>query len=317
MRLWGYLMASALVATPALAQEQTVPADDPLAPLDTQPVPDQPAPLPTQPTTTAVAPVSVAPPRSVPRDWPGVFAAIRASDWSGAQFGINALPDGPLKPVATAELYTARGSPRIELPQIVALLAAAPDLPQAEQLQRLAITRGAIDPPSIVTPQQMIFLGSAPRRQRASGVTGETLADTLRAQLDPLVKVDDALGAEALLTAQAPYLTPDARAEAGQRVAWSYYVLGQDVEARRVADQWRVAAGGEWGGQAAWISGLAAWRSNDCAAASAAFRDTARLTADRELGAAANYWAARSEQACRRPDAVEPLLKAAARSADR
>jgi soluble lytic murein transglycosylase-like protein len=35
-----------------------------------------------------------------------------------------------------------------------------------------------------------------------------------------------------------------------------------------------------------------------------------------ELAAAGNYWAARSEQACRRPQAVEPLLRAAARSSE-
>ena len=31
-----------------------------------------------------------------------------------------------------------------------------------------------------------------------------------------------------------------------------------------------ICTGGEWGGQAAWISGLAAWRQNDCTASAAA-----------------------------------------------
>ncbi|HEX2623703.1 MAG TPA: transglycosylase SLT domain-containing protein [Sphingomicrobium sp.] len=284
----------------------------PASPQPAAPAPPQPVP----PADEAGSIHPYVPPRAAPKDWQGVFAAIRAGDWLGAQLGIAALPDGPLKPVAKAQLYTARNSPRVELPQILALLAEAPDLPQSEQLQRLALTRGAIAPPAIVTPRQTVFLGSSPRRQRARAVTGEPLADALRLQLDPRVKSDDARGAEALLIAQGPYLSAEARAEAAQRVAWIYYVLGQDVEARRVADQWRVGSGGEWGGQAAWISGLAAWRANDCPDALIAFRDAARLTSDRELASAANYWAARSAQACRRPREVEPLLKAAARYPD-
>ncbi len=54
--------------------------------------------------------------------------------------------------------------------------------------------------------------------------------------MEPLVKVDDAAGAEALLTASLPLISAEARAELGQRVAWIYYVRGQDAEARRMAD---------------------------------------------------------------------------------
>ncbi|MEQ7872706.1 lytic transglycosylase domain-containing protein [Sphingomonas sp. ASV193] len=295
-------------ATPALAQQVD---PDPLAPTD-QPA-DQPLettpvapPTATQPTPTVVA----------PRDWAGEFAAIRGGNWAAAQLGLATLPDGPLKPVATAEYLVAKNSPRAELPTIEALLAVAPDLPQAPQLQRLAMARGALTPPPIQTGYRLIFLGSSPRRQPARSVTGDPAADTLRAQLDPYTQANDAAGAEALLLAQGPSLTAEAQAEMGQRVAWAYYTINQDAAAKRVADQWRGAATGDWGGRAAWISGLAAWRQNDCTGAQAAFRDTARLTTDRELGAAAYYWGARAAQACRNPAAVEPLLKAAARYPD-
>jgi soluble lytic murein transglycosylase-like protein len=302
------LAVAALAATtPALAQQV-----DPLAP---QPAPRPPVPTPTPTPSPADEAGSIhdyVAPRPVPRDWRELFAAIRNSDWTGATAGLAALPDGPLKPFATAELYTAKGSPRVELDAILALLAAAPDLPQAEQLQRMALARGAVIPPAIVAPRPLVFLGSSPRRQRPAGVSGEPLADSLRAALAPLIDSDDAASAEALFTAQAPLLSSEARAEAGQRVAWIYYVTGRDLDARRIADVGRAGADGEWGGQAAWISGLAAWRSDDCTAAEAAFRDTARLTRDRELAAAALYWAARAAQACRRPGAVAPLLKAAA-----
>lgn len=296
------LLLAAAWSAPAFAQQV-----DPLAPID-PPTAQPQTPAATTPTPTP------APPRVVPRDWRGVFAAIRAEDWAAARAGIGTLPDGPLKPVAKAELYTARNSPRVELSQILSLLAEAPDLPEAEQLQRLAMTRGATEPPAITVPRQTIFLGSAQRRQRARAVANEPLADALRTQLEPLVVADDAAGAEALLFAQGPYLSAEARAEAGQRVAWIYYVLNRDTDARRVADQWRQEASGEWAGQAAWISGLASWRLGECLPAARSFREVPGRTTDRELAAAAYYWAARAEQSCRRPREVEPLLRAAARS---
>ena len=85
------------------------------------------------------------------------------------------------------------------------------------------------------------------------------------------------LAAAALLIEQLPYLSPEARAEASQRVAFIHYVLGRDADARRVADQGRVGATGEWGAQAAWISGLASWRLSDFGAAQAAFGEALRL----------------------------------------
>ena len=67
-----------------------------------------------------------------------VFAAIRAEQWTDAQLQLDAMKPGPLHALARAELYTAKDSPKVELPQILALLAEAPDLPQAEQLVRMA-----------------------------------------------------------------------------------------------------------------------------------------------------------------------------------
>jgi soluble lytic murein transglycosylase-like protein len=314
-----WLFGLMLLAGPALAQ-------DPLAPLPSEPAPK---PIVKSPPVSQVPPATVSPTQQVvvtpppivqvvqvPRDWRGVFDAIRAQQWASAQAGIAALPAGLLTPVAKAELYTARNSPRVELPALLALLAEAPDLPQAEQLLRMAIARGASESelPYITPARRMVPLGEAPRRTRASPVSGDPLTDTLRAQLDPLIKADAAADAEILFNQSAALLTPEGRAEAAQRVAWAYYVLGSDADARRVADGGRVGATGPWLAQAAWISGLAAWRMGDCNAASNAFREVAATTREQELGAAAYYWAARSEQACRRPRAVAPLLKAAARS---
>jgi soluble lytic murein transglycosylase-like protein len=147
-------------------------------------------------------------------------------------------------------------------------------------------------------------------------VSGEPYADQLRAILDPLIKSNDAAGAEGQLLLYAPQLSVEARAEAGQRVAFAYYVIGLDLDARRVADTWRAGAVGEWGSQAAWISGLASWRLGDWNAASSAFRQVTQLAQQRELRAGGYYWAARAEQAAGRPRSVQPMLRAAASTAE-
>jgi soluble lytic murein transglycosylase-like protein len=297
-----FAMAAAACASPALAQ-------DPLAPLDPQPILVQPI---------TIAPPATTPPQvvpvQIPRNWRELFTAIRDKNWASAQAGIAVLPNHVLAPVAKAQLYTAKDSPVVGLAQIEALLAEAPDLPQADQLARMALARGATTAPPIVATRRLAWLGSAPRRSRARPVQGEPAADQLRAALDPLLKTDAAAEAESLLVQAAPYLSFEARAEAGQRIAWAYYQLGDDGNARRVADAARLGARGEWAAHSAWIAGLAAWRQSDCEAASRAFREVAGISTDRELGAAGYYWAARAEQACRRPAAVAPLLKAAARS---
>lgn len=296
----------------AAAAAQSVPAD-PLAPLPQPQAPVvQPQPQ-AQPLVAQPLPQLPRPAVTVPTNWRQVFAAIRGSDWAGAQAGIAALPPGPLTAVAKAELYTAKGSPTVDLPRLQSLLAEAPDLPNADQLSRVATSRGASAPPLVVPARRTVSLGSAPGRYRAKPVR-EPYADALRSQLEPFIEVNDAANAEAAFLAQAPYLSADARAEAAQRVAWVYYVVGRDPDARRVADYWRQGAGGEWGSQAAWVSGLAAWRMGDCNAASRAFKEVASTATQRELSAGGFYWAARSEQACRRPQAVQGLLKAAAAS---
>ena len=294
----------------AAAAAQSVSAD-PLAPL---PQPDVVQPQPqAQPPVAQPLPQLPRPAITVPTNWRQVFAAIRAGNWASAQAGIAALPPGPLTAVAKAELYTAKGSPTVDLQRLQSLLAEAPDLPNADQLARMAVSRGATAAPLVVPARRVVGLGSPPSRYRAKPVS-EPYADALRSQLEPFIKVNDAASAEAAFLGQAPYLSADARAEAAQRVAWVYYVIGRDPDARRVADYWRQGASGEWGSQAAWVSGLAAWRMGDCNAASRAFKEVASTAPQRELSAGGFYWAARSEQACRRPQAVQGLLKAAAAS---
>ena len=80
----------------------------------TQPVdPLAPAPTPEQQEPSDATPAELPPPPpatpiiTVPRDWRGVFDAIRTGQWAAAQAGIATLPPSPLASVAKAELYTA------------------------------------------------------------------------------------------------------------------------------------------------------------------------------------------------------------------
>ncbi|HEU0311089.1 MAG TPA: lytic transglycosylase domain-containing protein [Sphingomicrobium sp.] len=313
MRLGLVLLVGVAFGAPALAQDA-----DPLAPLepisadDPVIVPETKAPATTSPAPTPTPPRPVV----VPKDWRGVLLAINNGEWEAARRGIEALPNGPLKPYARARLYTAKDSPKVELAPILALLEEAPELPQAEQLVRMATSRGAhhSELPAIFWPRPMVSLGSAPRRGKTRPIEGEPYADQLRQTLEPMIKVDDGTGAEAAYLAAMPFLSVEARAEAAHRVAWIYFVGGRDADAIRVADQGRAGASGEWAAQAAWISGLASWRMRDWNAAFYSLRQAARLAREPEFYAAAHYWSARAAQASRRPQEAGPLMQAAARS---
>lgn len=240
-----------------------------------------------------------------------VFAAIRSARWADAQLRLDAMKPGPLHAVARAELYTAKGSPRVELPQLLALLADAPDLPQAPDLARLAKLRGAEAVPELPTPQKLVWFDAAPVRVRAKAARSDAAAAQLLEAMKPFVKADDGAAAEALIGPRESELTPEALTEMRGRVAWIYFVAGDDANARRLAAVAQRGSG-DWAAQADWTQGLAAWRQQDCAAAQTAFASVAQRAGDTELRSAGLYWATRADIACGRPDLVQGRLQTAA-----
>jgi soluble lytic murein transglycosylase len=70
-------------------------------------------------------------------------------DWAGAAARLDAMPRRPAPLSRRAELYLAKGSPKVELEPLLPLIAKAPDLPQAEQLAR---SRNARRRPSFPLP---------------------------------------------------------------------------------------------------------------------------------------------------------------------
>ncbi len=238
------------------------------------------------------------------------FAAIRAERWLDARLALDAMQPGPLHAIATAELYLARNSPKVELEPLLALLAQAPELPQAERLAALAKLRGAAAMPLLPATQRLVWYGAAPVRKRARSVLNDTAAALLAQEVKPFLKADDGAGAEGVLAKYAADLAPDALTEWQQKTAWIYYSAGDDLNARRLAAMAQTGSG-EWAAQADWVQGLAAWRQQDCRAAQTAFQAVAQRADDTELRSAGFYWASRADVACGRPDLVEGHLQAA------
>ena len=239
-----------------------------------------------------------------------VFASIHDQKWLEARLQLATLPAGPLHPVALAEILTAKGSPRAELADLTRILAEAPDLPQAEQIARLAKARGLAEVPALPYTQALSWTRAAPARTRAKSTRSDLVAADLAVRMQPLIKEDRAVEAQALLEATVG-LTPDAQTEWQQKVAWIYYLCGDDANARAMAAKARLGSG-DWAIQADWITGLAAWRQNDFAGADAAFTTLAGRTGDVELRAAGLFWAARAAMAGAHPERIATRLKSAA-----
>jgi soluble lytic murein transglycosylase-like protein len=241
-----------------------------------------------------------------------IFAALRAQDWAGAAGRLGGMPEGPLHNLARAMLYTMPGSPRVELAPVMDLLARAPELPQADDLARLARARGAETLPDLPQAQRLYGLTGQPRRARPRPIQGDPVADQLEPLIQPLIRDDHAVEAEALLATRSAELSDEARTAFQQRIAWVYFLNGLDADARRIADLARTGPT-EYAVNAEWVSGLAAWRMGDYAAAANHFATVAMRSSDIELVAAGHYWAARADTAGGHPERVQNRLRAAAR----
>ncbi len=276
----------------------------------------------------AIAPVTgfaAAPAESATRAWAAqlgpnaktfyqdVFALIEAQQWAAASAKLDSIPEGPLHNVARAQLYLAKGSPKVEGMMLATLAEKAPDLPQARALVALAKSRGVEALPALPSAQELGWLGSSPRRSRVAGseVRGLALAGTI----NPLLKDDRPNDAEDALNKAKDGLDAESLTQWQHRIAWSYYLTGDDGAARRLAAV-AAAGSGDFAPQAEWVAGLAAWRQKDFAEASTRFSSVARRSSDIEMAAAGHYWAARADMAGGHPERIDARLKAAARNAE-
>jgi len=261
--------------------------------------------------TVAVAPVAASTDLATYRT---LFAKLDGKAWADAKAGILALDaQDPMRAYLLATFYLAKDSPRVELFDILDLLAKAPHLPQSDQLARLAEKRGAQILPDRPQVRQLIYMGGAPQRGILKPIKGDPLAELLAPQITAAIKADTPAVAEALLDSQGVGLTPACLTEHRQRVAWSYFITGDVANARRLATRAASEGFGPYVAPAQWVAGLSAWRQHDWTGAATAFAAVARQADDTDLRAAGYYWAARANMAARQPQKVGALLQAAAR----
>lgn len=242
-----------------------------------------------------------------------IFATIKSGQWEVASAKLAAMPEGPLHNVARAELYLAKGSPKVDGETLAELAEKARELPQSAALVRIAKTRGVEVLPALPTTQNLGWLGSAPRRGKVAG--SEARGTAMAAAVMPLLKNDQPNEAEAVVERAAGGLDSETLTEWQHRVAWSYYLTGDDAAARRLAAK-ASASSGDWAAQADWVGGLAAWRQRDFIAASEKFAAAARRSSDSEMVAAGHFWAARADMASGKPEKIDARLRLAARQAE-
>ena len=239
-----------------------------------------------------------------------VFQSIRDQRWQDAQLQLDAMKPGPLHAIARAEMLTAKGSPKADLDPLVRLLAEAPELPQAQQVATLAASRGAVGLPPLPEAHALNWINGAPTRARARAIKSDLVGAELALKMQAFIKADDGASAQALLEST-PNLSPEALTEWQQKVAWMYFLSGDDNNARAMANK-ASQGSGDWAVQGDWVGALAAWRQHDCAAAGSGFDTVTSRASDIELRARGLYWASRADMACGRPDLVEARLKSAA-----
>ena len=208
---------------------------DPLAPLEPATPTEQPAAA--EPPATPAQPAQPAPPPPPPSGHPQGLAR-RASAPSTRGLGSGAGWDRraaqrPAEALARAELFTAKGfAARSSWRRSLPLLAEAPELPQAEQLQRLAMAarrdRAAGRSTGRARPCRWAARRAAARPARSAASPPPT---QLRLALEPLVKVDDAAGAEALFLTSAA--VPVARSPGRGRPAGRLDLFRQRPRRRR------------------------------------------------------------------------------------
>ena len=240
-----------------------------------------------------------------------LFTAIKRAEWAKVQALFAQKADGPLHGTARAEYYLAAGSPKIDVDALSQWLAATPTLPQAEQVAALAARRGATSLAALPQPQMLAALPTAARRTRPRSVADGTMPAPVAAAIAEHIKADDPMGGRLLLDGLDSQLSPEARAEWRQKIAWSFYIGNDDANALAMA-QSAVTGAGAWVAEAWWTAGLAAWRLGDCQNAGEAFANAARLASNAELVSAAYYWQSRAAVRCRQPEAAAAPLRLAA-----
>lgn len=239
-----------------------------------------------------------------------IFSSIENGNWADAKEAIGKAPKGPLRNMAQAELFLAAGSPRIERDELLALIKDAPYLPQAQQLSRLATTRGADILPTLPGRQKFSYKGSSPSRHLPKSVS-ENGSSSIRNSIINYIKNDSPANAEDVLNNVNNDISDALRSELQYRISWSYYIENDNQNALRLSSI-AGASAGEWAVQARWVEGLSQWRLGNYANALPAFDHVAKFAHNEDLRSAGYYWGSRAAVASKRPELSQERLQAGA-----
>jgi len=246
-----------------------------------------------------------------------IFDQIDGKKWLDAKTAILALDESDsMRPYLLARLYLAKDSPRVELFDLLDLINKAPYLPQADQLTKLAAKRGAQGLPDSAATRKLVWMGGSPQRRTLGAVKDDPIADLVRSQVTARITANDPAGAEAQLNGAEAALTPQGFTELQHRIGWSYYVNGDNENARRMATRATEGGSGEWVASAWWTIGLSAWREQDWNGAAQAFYRAATEAGDGDMRSGGYFWSARAVMADHHPERVNGLLKAAAKESE-
>ncbi len=241
-----------------------------------------------------------------------LFAAIDRQDWAKVEELLTQSQGALLHQIAAAEYYTHASSPKVSAGAIAGWLAQGVELPHAEQLGRLGQQRGLVELPRLPSAQGFSRQPAASKRVRPTPVGDGSMPSGASSRILTAISNDSPGEALTALREVEGQLSPQARAEWRQRVAWSFYIENDDESALALAETVR-EGNGAWVAEGDWVAGLAAWRLGYCALAGEAFARAAQGSTNVELTAAAHYWAHRSLVRCREPGAASQHLAAAAR----
>ena len=193
------------------------------------------------------------------RKFRAIFSAIKSENWVTAQNLVKKAPKGTLRSIAKAELFLSANSPRVEMGPLLTLLNEAPNIPQAEQLGRLAKRRGATALPQLPVRKRLVSYRGAPKRGKPRPTGSNRTETNLRSKIVQFIKNDAPSAAENLLRKSLNSVNANVQTELKQRVSWSYYIENKDREAKRLAIE-ASQGSGEWASYADWTAGLSAWR---------------------------------------------------------
>ncbi len=160
-----------------------------------------------------------------------LFEAIDARNWDRAEILLGERGDGPLHGAALAAYFLHPESPRIPVERLSTWLARYRDLPQAEQIARLAATRGLLETPALPRSRELRSQPGLTRRTLPRSIDDGSMPASISSAILERITNDDPDGARLLLDGIDASLSPQARAEWRQRVAWSYYIENRDAEA--------------------------------------------------------------------------------------